>query len=88
MAEKNKRAKKTKIYVVTGMDLEVQEVKDSKELNSTFVQLGIQKPVDSAYNKSPGFDMYTDEGEQCMAFVIKGGEPMQLNTSIEFHLDE
>lgn len=78
------KKKKPTIYVITGTDIEVHEVKDSKELNSVFLQLGISKPIDCM---SPGIDMYADDGEQFQAFVMHGGKPMKLNTSTEFHLD-
>lgn len=81
----NKKKDKPTIYVITGTDIEVHEVKDSNELNTVFVSIGITKPIDS---NSPGIDMYSDDAEQFMAFVMRGGKPVQLGTSIEFHLEE
>jgi hypothetical protein len=85
MAKKSKKkAAKSVIRIITGTDLEVHEVQDSKELNSVFQQLGIEKPVD---NDAPGIQMYADDGEQFTAFVMRGGVPTRLNMSTEFHLD-
>ncbi len=79
------KKEKIKTYVITGVDLEVHEVKGTKDLNEVFFQLSIQKPVEC---NSPGVQMYSDDGEQFKAFVMKGGKPVMLNTTIEFHLDE
>ena len=79
-----KKKEKIRTYVITGTDLELHEVNNSKELNALFHSMGIEKHMDSSEH---GAEMYTDETDHMMAFVMRGGEPVQLNTSIEFHLD-
>ena len=79
------KKEKVKTYVITGVDLEVHEVKGTKDLNEVFLQLGIEKPTEC---NSPGVEMYSDGGDQFKAFVMRGGKPVMLNTSIEFHLED